>query len=179
MRELILGGARSGKSRLAEQRAAASGLAVTYVATAVAGDEEMVQRIRQHRDQRPDHWLTVEAPTGLGRALRRARRADQLVLIDCLTLWLGHWIEDPAGWHQERDELLAALDAVTGPVILVANEVGLGIVPDNALARHFRDEAGRLHQQLAAVCDRVTFVAAGLPLTLKEPAGSRSDGEST
>lgn len=172
MRELILGGARSGKSRLAEQRAADSGLAVTYVATAVAGDDEMAERIRQHREQRPQHWHTVEAPTGLGREVSRAHHPDQLVLVDCLTLWLGQWIDDAAGWQRERDDLLAQLEAVTGHVILVSNEVGLGIVPDNALARHYRDEAGRLHQQLAAACDRVTFVAAGLPLTLKQAPGA-------
>lgn len=170
MRELILGGARSGKSRLAEQRARASGLAVSYIATAAAGDAEMAARIEHHRQRRPAGWRTVEAPRDLAAALAAESRTDRLVLIDCLTLWLGNRIGEPEeALADARTALLDGLAAVPGPVVLVTNEVGLGIVPDNALARRFRDEAGRLHQEVAARCERVTFVAAGLPLTLKAP----------
>lgn len=167
MRELIIGGARSGKSRLAEERAAASGLAVTYVATATAGDAEMAERIAEHRARRPTEWRTVEAGPELGAVLAAQCEPGRLVLVDCLTLWLGALIDDPDALARERAGLLAAVEQARGPVILVSNEVGLGIVPANAAARTFRDEAGRLNQAVAAACDRVTFVAAGLPLTLK------------
>lgn len=167
MAELILGGARSGKSALAEWRARESGLDVTYVATATAGDDEMAERIRHHRERRPAYWVTVEAPTELAHALEREAGPDRLLLVDCLTLWLGNLLDDGDALAAERDALLAALPRLPGRMVLVSNEVGLGIVPDNALARRFRDEAGRLNQAVAAACDRVTFVAAGLPLTLK------------
>lgn len=170
MRELILGGARSGKSTLAEQRARDSGLDVTYIATAEAGDDEMRERIANHRERRPEHWRTIEAQHALAATLTREAATDRLLLVDCLTLWLGNWIDDADGLARERAALLEALPTLPGTVVLVSNEVGLGIVPAHALARRFRDEAGRLNQDVAAACERVTFVAAGLPLTLKAPA---------
>lgn len=168
MRELILGGVRSGKSRLAEQRARDSGLAVVFVATAEAGDDEMRARIARHRRRRPREWRTVEAPRLLAGTLRREAAADRVLLVDCLTLWLANVIGDADVLERERTALLAALPGLPGRIVLVSNEVGQGIVPDNALARHYRDEAGRLHQAVAAACERVTWMTAGLPLTLKE-----------
>lgn len=167
MRELIIGGARSGKSTLAERRAAESGLPVTYVATATSGDGEMAERIARHRARRPDHWLTVEAPYQLAASLEAHAASRRLMLVDCLTLWLANLLDDTARLQTERRALLDALPRLPGTVLLVTNEVGLGIVPDNALARRFRDAAGWLNQDVAASCDRVTFVAAGLPMTLK------------
>lgn len=167
MRELILGGARSGKSRLAEQRARESGLAVVYVATAAAGDEEMTARIAEHRRRRPADWRTVEAPHALAETLNAEAAPDRLLLVDCLTLWLGNLIEDADRLDREREALVSALPGLPGEIVLVSNEVGQGIVPDNALARRFRDEAGWLHQAVGEVCERVTLVVAGLPVTLK------------
>lgn len=169
MSELILGGARSGKSALAGRRAAESGSRVVWIATAQALDAEMVERIACHRAERPPHWRTVEEPLHLAAVLRRHAADDACVVVDCLTLWLTNLLlaEDAALLERETAVLLDALPVLPGEVILVANEVGLGIVPENALARHFRDEAGRLNQRVAALCEKVTFVAAGLPLTLK------------
>lgn len=169
MRELILGGARSGKSALAGRHAAESGARVIWIATAEARDEEMTERIARHRAERPPHWLTVEEPLQLAAALRRHAAADACVVVDCLTLWLTNLLlaGDAALHERESGALLAALPALPGEIVLVANEVGLGIVPDNALARRFRDAAGRLNQSVAALSERVTFVAAGLPLALK------------
>lgn len=167
VRQLILGGARSGKSRHAEQLALATGGAVTYVATAVAADAEMQERIAHHRAQRPAAWSLVEEPLALAQVLRAHAVADGCLLVDCLTLWLGNLLVDEARLQQEIDALYAALPELPGEILLVSNEVGWGIVPDNPLARRFRDEAGRLHQRLAGVCDRVTLVVAGLPLALK------------
>lgn len=168
MRHLILGGARSGKSRFAEEQAIESGLPVTYIATAEAGDGEMAGRIARHRRERPSHWTTVEEPLALGRALQGACEPDGCIIVDCLTLWLSNLLA--AGeeeMRRELDALLRMLPALPGRTLLVSNEVGLGIVPDNPLARRFRDEAGRLNQALAGQCERVTFVAAGLPMELK------------
>lgn len=167
MRELILGGARSGKSALAERRAVDSGLEVAYVATAEAGDTEMAARIATHRERRPAHWTTVEAPRELAAALHAHAGTGRLLLVDCLTLWLANLIADDDALGRERQALLGALPRLAGEIVVVSNEVGLGIVPDNALARRFRDAAGRLNQDVAAVSERVTFVAAGLSLTLK------------
>ncbi len=167
MRELILGGARSGKSRLAEQRARESGLAVVYVATAAAGDAEMAARIAEHRRRRPAAWRTVEAPRLLAQTLRGNAAPDRLLLVDCLTLWLSNVLEDEEDFRRERNDLLETLPGLPGKIVLVSNEVGQGIVPDNALARRFRDEAGWLHQAVGEVCERITFVMAGLPVTLK------------
>lgn len=178
--ELILGGARSGKSREAERRAVESGLAVTVIATAEALDDEMVARIRRHQADRPTAWRTVEAPLALADTLRREAAPARCVVVDCLTLWVSNLLADahtlPAGataedlplFRRERDALLAALPTLPGHIIFVANEVGLGLVPETALGRLFRDEAGRLNQTVAALCPRVVFVAAGLPLVLKQ-----------
>ncbi len=167
MKELILGGARSGKSALAERLAAESGLDVVYIATATAGDAEMAERIAHHRSRRPARWELVEEPLRLAAALRGAAASDRCLLVDCLTLWLNNVIADEALFQQERFALLEALPGLPGRVILVSNEVGMGIVPLGELTRRYCDEAGRLHQDLAQRCDRVSLVAAGLPLILK------------
>jgi adenosylcobinamide kinase/adenosylcobinamide-phosphate guanylyltransferase len=168
MRHLILGGARSGKSRLAEALAAESGLEVIYIATAEAGDREMAERIARHRQERPDGWTTVEETLALGYALRTRAGPGVCIIVDCLTLWLSNLMaHGEQAMTEELEALLAALPALPGRIVLVSNEVGLGIVPDNPLARRFRDEAGRLNQAIAARCERVTFVAAGLPMELK------------
>lgn len=164
--ELIIGGARSGKSALAENRAIDSGLEVVYIATAAAGDGEMAQRIAHHRQRRPDHWRTVEESLTLAATLRAEAAPQRLLLVDCLTLWLTNLLLGP-GLEPERSHLLETLPTLPGRVILVSNEVGWGIVPINELARRFADEQGRLNQAVAAICRRVTLVAAGLPLELK------------
>ncbi|WP_127475969.1 bifunctional adenosylcobinamide kinase/adenosylcobinamide-phosphate guanylyltransferase [Sulfurivermis fontis] len=168
MKHLILGGARSGKSRHAEQLAAQAGRSVVYIATAEALDEEMAMRITHHRARRPADWALVEEPLALAQVLRREAAAHRCLLVDCLTLWLGNLLAlDDARMQQETHALYAALPELSGDILLVSNEVGWGIVPDNPLARRFRDEAGRLHQRLAELCDHVSLVAAGLPLRLK------------
>lgn len=166
MIELVIGGARSGKSSFAERQARESGLAVTYVATGEARDEEMDARIAHHRERRPAEWRTIEEPLALADALVREAAAERCLLVDCLTLWLSNAMF--AKREDEIDKLLAALTTLPGHVILVSNEVGWGIVPENALARRFRDEQGRLNQRIAALAEQVTLVAAGLPLTLKD-----------
>lgn len=171
MKELVLGGVRSGKSRYAEQRAHASGLHVVYIATAIAGDDaELQERIRRHRSYRPADWMTVEEPVALGAALRAHARAGQCVLVECLTLWLAYLLTSGSGdrLEPERSSLLRAVGEIPGDVILVSNETGLGVIPPGALSRRFLDASGELHQSLAAACDRVTLVVAGLPQKLKE-----------
>ncbi len=170
MKELILGGARSGKSALAERRARESGLAVCYIATATAGDEEMAGRIARHRQDRPADWRTVEEPLALAATLRAEAAPDRCLLVDCLTLWLSNLLGcgDETRLAAEREALLATLPELPGRVLLVSNEVGQGIVPVGELNRRFVDEAGRLHQALAQRCDRVTLVVAGLEMILKE-----------
>ena len=169
MLTLILGGARSGKSALAERLAIDSGREVVYIATAQALDDEMSERIAHHRARRPAEWISIEEPLALGATLREHARDHRLLLVDCLTLWLSNLLGtgDTQRFVTERDALLDALVAVPGDVVFVSNEVGLGITPLGELTRRFVDEAGRLHQALAQRCDRVVFVAAGLPLTLK------------
>jgi adenosylcobinamide kinase/adenosylcobinamide-phosphate guanylyltransferase len=169
MKELILGGARSGKSALAEQAARDSGLAVTYIATATAGDPEMAARIAHHRGKRPPGWGLVEEPIRLAAALRGHAAPGRCLLVDCLTLWLNNLLlaGDESLFRRERAALLEGLPGLPGRIILVGNEVGMGVVPLGELTRRFCDEAGRLHQDLARLCDRVTLVAAGLPLVLK------------
>ncbi|MFZ1428439.1 MAG: bifunctional adenosylcobinamide kinase/adenosylcobinamide-phosphate guanylyltransferase [Geminicoccaceae bacterium] len=166
---LVLGGARSGKSAHAESLVVASGLQLVYIATAQALDGEMRQRIRHHRDRRSAAWLTVEAPLELAAAIATHTGPERAILVDCLTLWLTNVLLADRNPEAEGDQLLAALAAATGPVVLVSNEVGLGIVPLDALSRAFVDHAGRLHQRLAQAADWVRFVAAGLPLDLKAP----------
>jgi len=166
---LVLGGARSGKTRYAETLAQASGLAVTVVATATAQDAEMRARIARHRAERPSQWRTIEEPLRLAACLRAQAAADRCLLVDCLTLWLSNLLclEDEGALARERDALLDTLPALPGRLILVSNETGLGVVPLGALTRHYVDEAGRLHQALAVRCARVVMTIAGLPLTLK------------
>jgi adenosylcobinamide kinase/adenosylcobinamide-phosphate guanylyltransferase len=180
-RSLILGGARSGKSALAERLAHASGKQVVYLATAQARDAEMAARIGQHRARRPGHWQTVEEATALALRLRSLCAPERIVLVDCLTLWLSNVmfpqhhrypeigpIDLAPLFVAERAALLAWLEEPPcGETIFVSNEVGMGIVPSGAVSRAFADEAGRLNQDLAARCDRVILVAAGLPLSLK------------
>ena len=169
MLQLILGGARSGKSRLAEQRAADSGLAVTYIATSQPLDGEMNERVRLHRQRRPEHWGLVEEPVELARVLREHASAKRCLLVDCLTLWLTNllMLEDPARLAHEREALLQCLAQLPGEIIFVSNETSLGVVPLGELTRRYVDEAGLLHQALAERCQRVTLTVAGLPLTLK------------
>lgn len=170
MKELVLGGARSGKSAYAQRRATASGLPVTVIVTGSAGDGEMAERIAHHRAVRPAAWRTIEAPRALATALRAEAAPDRCLIVDCLTLWLMNVIDGT--FEAERQALLDALPRLPGEVLFVANEIGLGIVPLGAETRRFRDEAGRLNQDLAAACERVTFVAAGLPLPLKTPSAN-------
>ena len=165
MIELVIGGARSGKSGYAERQALAAGLRVTYLATAQALDAEMAERIAHHRARRPALWRSVEEPVALADALARTAAPEACVLVDCLTLWLSNVLF--AGRDDEIDRFLATLPALPGRIILVSNEVGWSIVPENALARRFRDEQGRLNQRVAALAERVTLIAAGLPLVLK------------
>jgi adenosylcobinamide kinase/adenosylcobinamide-phosphate guanylyltransferase len=169
MKTLILGGARSGKSAFAQRQALASGLNVIYLATAEAGDAEMVVRINRHRAERPATWGLIEEPLALAQALHHHTAPDRCLLVDCLTLWLSNLLA--AGDDRLEAEvraLLHTLPTLPGHLLLVSNEVGQGIVPVNPLARRFRDEAGLLHQAVARCCDRVTLVIAGLPLTLKD-----------
>ncbi|MBP8185533.1 MAG: bifunctional adenosylcobinamide kinase/adenosylcobinamide-phosphate guanylyltransferase [Pseudomonas sp.] len=172
MRELILGGARSGKSRLAERLAADSGLAVTYIATSQALDGEMSSRIRQHRERRPVAWGLIEEPIALAQVLQQQASAERCLLVDCLTLWLTNllMLEDDARLSAERDALLDCLSELPGRIILVSNETGLGVVPMGELTRRYVDEAGWLHQAIAERCQRVIFTVAGLPMLLKGEA---------
>jgi len=164
---LVLGGARSGKSRYAENLIAALQPPWTFVATAEAGDAEMTERIAVHRSGRGKNWQTVEAPHDLSAALV-AVAADTPVLVDCLTLWLSNRLLAGADFEAEIARLEAALASRRAPVVLVSNEVGSGIVPDNELARRFRDLQGRLNQRLAARADRVVLMVAGLPVVVKD-----------
>ncbi|MCJ2187154.1 bifunctional adenosylcobinamide kinase/adenosylcobinamide-phosphate guanylyltransferase [Novosphingobium beihaiensis] len=166
----VLGGARSGKSRHAQTRIEAQPGRLAFIATAQAFDAEMAERIARHRADRGPRWETLEAPFDLPDAITRAACSADAVLIDCLTLWLSNLILTERDVAAMTGDLCAALQACPAPVALVANEVGMGIVPENALARRFRDEAGRLNQAIAALADEVVLVAAGLPLTLKSPA---------
>ena len=163
---LVLGGARSGKSSYAEQLFAQE-KAPLYIATGQAFDDEMQARIAHHRDRRGPHWRTVEEPLDLAPALARFSAESWPILVDCLTFWLSNLMLAERDVGAACDELLQTLSALPGPVVLVSNEVGFGVVPDNALAREFRDHAGRLHQRLAAEADRVLLMVAGLPLILK------------
>ncbi len=167
---LVLGGMRSGKSRHAESLIAAASNLALYIATAEARDAEMAERIRYHQDRRGPAWTTVEAPLDLAGTLRRQGATSHPILVDCLTLWLSNSLEAGRDLDVETDLLLAALREITAPVVMVSNEVGLGIVPMGALTRRFADAAGRLNQAIAARADRVVLVAAGLPLVLKEVA---------
>ncbi|ADH87271.1 bifunctional adenosylcobinamide kinase/adenosylcobinamide-phosphate guanylyltransferase [Desulfurivibrio alkaliphilus] len=175
MRELILGGVRSGKSALAERLAAESGLAVTYVATARAEDPEMLERIGHHQNSRPAEWGLVEVGHELAAELSKQAAPDRCLLVDCLTLWLTGLLlaEDENLLAGETAALLELLPKLPGRLIMVSNETGLGVVPMGELTRRFCDEAGRLHQRLASRCDRVIITVAGLPQVLKGEAIDR------
>ena len=170
---LVLGGARSGKSSHAEKLATGSlhGAApqpAVYVATAQPGDVEMATRIAAHRLRRGSNWKTIEEPLKLDQALAAAAAHGQPVLVDCVTLWLSNVMLAGADVDQATDDLLQALEGLAVPVVMVSNEVGLGIVPDTPLGRAFRDAQGRLNMRLADRADRVILMTAGLPLTLKD-----------
>ena len=173
MIELVLGGARSGKSRYAERQALATRLPVIYIATAEAGDTEMQVRIAHHRERRPSAWQTVEEPVRLAAVIRQHADSAHCLLVDCLTLWLSNILFDRHGslqeslFAQERAALLETLAQCQNQVILVSNEVGMGVVAADAMTRRFVDEAGFLHQALAELCDQVVLVTAGLPQRLK------------
>ena len=166
---LVLGGARSGKSAYAQREAegaAASGGRLVMIATAQAMDAEMAERIARHQEERGAGWRTVEAPVDLAAAIA-ALKPDEIAVVDCLTLWLSNVFMRGMTVADEFGDLLSAVQTCPARLWLVSNETGLGIVPDNALARRFRDDSGRLHQKLAAVADQAVFVVAGLPLKLK------------
>jgi len=165
---LVLGGARSGKSAYAERLIAAHPTPWTYIATAQIYDEEMRARVSAHIARRGDGWRTIEAPRALPQAIGNAPAAAPL-LVDCLTLWLSNRLLGEADLAADRAALIAALAARCAPTVVVSSEVGLSIVPDNALARAFRDAAGEAHQAVAGIAARVALVVAGLPLSVKEP----------
>ena len=171
MKQLILGGARSGKSSLAERLATERGQEVVYIATATGDDEEMVQRIRQHQQRRPPGWKLVESPLTLSAELEKNAADSRCVLVDCLTLWLSNWLmlDDMPRYEEEKTRLLILLPQLPGDIILVSNETGMGVVPMGELTRCFVDEAGWMHQALARCCDRVILTVAGLPQVLKGP----------
>lgn len=184
-RHLIVGGARSGKSALASRLAGEACLPVCFIATARPVDAEMADRIARHRSERPMSWGTIEEPLHLGRVLQNEAQRGRCIVIDCLTLWLSNCLlQDGADraanaalaplpfWERERASFLRCLAEAEGEVLLVSNEVGLDIVPVHSLARRFRDEQGCLNQMVAAVCERVTMVVAGLRLALKGADGS-------
>ncbi len=164
---LVLGGARSGKSRYAQGLLAASRRQPVVIATAEAGDTEMAARIATHRAERPDGWITLECPLDLAACLGAQAAPDRVLLVDCLTLWLSNLFMAERDVEAESEILLQAIAALTGPVIFVSNEVGGGIVPESPLGRAFRDAQGRLNQQVAQACDHVVLVSAGLPLQIK------------
>ena len=174
---LVLGGARSGKSTYAQSIAEQSGLPVTYIATAQVYDDEFGARVALHRQSRPAHWKTVETPHHLAATLQREAAHDQCLIVDRLTLWLAQCIcpdcapAEGVDWQRQREDFLAVLPTLPGRIILVSNEVGMGIVPLGEINRRFQDEQGRLNQAVAAISQQAVFMAAGLPLTLKgEPA---------
>jgi len=164
---LVLGGARSGKSAYAQKRCEALGMRLAYIATAEAGDEEMAERIARHRADRGTGWSTIEAPIDVCGAIADAMQQSDVVLVDCLTLWLSNLLLGDHDIRAAGDELARIVRQASVPLIMIANEVGMSIVPDNGLARKFRDEAGWLNQTIAAAANEVVLVCAGLPLHLK------------
>lgn len=164
---LLLGGARSGKSRMAQTRAEALAGELVYIATGEALDEEMGERIARHRVDRGARWRTVEAPRDLPETIQREAARERVLVVDCLTLWLSNLMLGQSDIAAATENLVDVLGSAPGTVLTVSNEVGLSIVPDNALARRFRDEAGRLHQRVAELASEVLLVVAGLPLRLK------------
>jgi adenosylcobinamide kinase/adenosylcobinamide-phosphate guanylyltransferase len=170
---LILGGARSGKSAYAEKLATESKLPVTYVATAQVYDDEFEQRVQHHKVRRPADWTLIEEPHLLTQMLTKLASKNQCIIVDCLTLWLAQWIcpdcnpPKNSTWQSEREAFLKMLSTLDNHIILVSNEVGMGIVPLGEINRQFQDEQGRLNQSVAGIANHVIFVAAGLPLMLK------------
>lgn len=169
MIQFILGGARSGKSRLAEQTAIASNKPVTYIATAQAWDNEMQERIVHHQAQRPAAWTLVEEPLHLAACLKQLDQAGHVILVDCLTLWMSNLLmqKDENIQSDECAQLLQVLPSLQSEILLVSNETGLGVVPMGQISRKFVDESGRLHQQLGQIADKVIFCVAGFPMILK------------
>ncbi|TYL46863.1 bifunctional adenosylcobinamide kinase/adenosylcobinamide-phosphate guanylyltransferase [Marinomonas sp. IMCC 4694] len=169
MKHLVLGGVRSGKSAYAEEEIAACEKPVCYVATTQVWDEDMAERVRLHQTRRPSDWRLIEEPLALAEVLDSLNSPEQAVIIECFTLWLTNLLclDDEARLAQEKQDLLRAVSEFKGDLVLVSSEVGLGIMPMNALARRFGDEAGAMNQALATLTDRVTLVAAGLPMPLK------------
>ncbi|MEO0400698.1 MAG: bifunctional adenosylcobinamide kinase/adenosylcobinamide-phosphate guanylyltransferase [Pseudomonadota bacterium] len=163
----ILGGARSGKSRRAQTLAEEISAQRIFIATAEPFDEEMLERITRHRSDRGPDWQTVEAPLELSEAISRWASADTVCLVDCLTLWLSNLMHADRDVARETDAVKQSIRNAAGPVVLVSNEVGFGLVPETPLGRRFRDAQGRVNQEIAAACDRVEFIAAGLSITLK------------
>jgi len=179
---LILGGARSGKSAFAEKLATESTLPVTYIATAQVYDDEFKARIAHHKARRPAHWQVIETPFNLADTLIEYALHGRCLIVDCLTLWLAQSIcpecappkelnEKDVDWAYEKNTFLAALPKLPGTILLVSNEVGMGIVPLGAINRQFQDEQGRLNQTVAKLADEVFFIAAGLPIKLKGQNG--------
>jgi len=168
---LVLGGARSGKTALAERIATHKSAAPAYLATAEALDDEMMERVSAHQKSREGRFTTIEEPLELSQAIFAAAQAHDVILVDCLTLWITNLLSMERDVADEIDMLVEILEGIeTARVILVSNEVGLGIVPDNALARTFRDLTGAAHQELAGICEHVYFVVAGLPVVVKGEA---------
>ena len=170
MIELVLGGARSGKSRYAEDVAKASNKPVIYIATSEVRDNEMAQRVAIHQSQRPREWQVIEEPFALASCLEENSRVDNCILVDCLTLWLTNCLfgETQTSWDDYKQQLLTTLVSLPGQVILVSNEVGCGIVPMGEMSRQFVDQAGWLHQAIAALVPKVTLVTAGIPMHIKD-----------
>jgi adenosylcobinamide kinase/adenosylcobinamide-phosphate guanylyltransferase len=168
---LVLGGARSGKSRFAERLIVESKLARVYLATATVSDDEMAARIAHHRDSRGEGWHTVEEPLALVETLKRDAQPGRAVLVDCLTLWLTNVMLSGRDVAAESETLACYLRTAAHPIVLVSNEVGMGLVPETPLGRDFRDAQGRLNQIIAAAVPDVAFIAAGLPLWLKRSSG--------
>ena len=172
---LILGGARSGKSAYAEQLALASGLHRVYIATAQPHDDEMTKRIAIHQHRRGEQWTTIEQPLALCDALKDAAKTTNIILVDCLTLWLSNLMMADRDIEEETMNLTTLMPTLTAPVIFVSNEVGMGLVPETALGREFRDHQGRLNQAVAKAADTVSFIAAGYPIVLKAPTPTENN----
>lgn len=172
MKHLILGGVRSGKSAFAETQIEQSGKPVYYLATSQVWDDEMAQRVELHQQRRPKSWQLVEEPIKLAAALQGVNQSNNAVIVECLSLWMSNLLclEDEGVFAHETQQLLTIVAGFEGDLVIVSGEVGLGIMPMNALARRFADEIGIINQQLAKLTDRVTFVAAGLPMKLKSPS---------
>ncbi|MEO0911078.1 MAG: bifunctional adenosylcobinamide kinase/adenosylcobinamide-phosphate guanylyltransferase [Pseudomonadota bacterium] len=163
----VLGGARSGKSAFAEGLVLKSTLKPVYVATGRAFDDEMVSRIEQHQERRGDSWESVEEPLALVDALRQSSHEGRMILVDCLTFWITNLMMAEANVKKEAEQLADFLSEATVPMVIVSNEVGLGVVPENQMAREFVDLSGLVHQRVAEVCDQMYFVTAGIPQKLK------------